>query len=199
MRHVFPKTSVICLFKYFTVENNIQLQYAHLSLHELIEVIHADYYDSLSRSCRIIKVYIENVSSASLSSDDVANIKISEDIIISVADYIDQRTSVLVPYILELVQKDTAGHNCSTCSGKCSLQHNTRLMEFQMQLSQLKEHINPLIETSQQIYKTTNHEYLLMINDEMDLIGRRVQELLLIEEDCLVPKIGVVQKNINAI
>ena len=181
------------------MKNNSQLQYAYFSLPELIEVIHTDYFDTLSRLCSAAKVYIEKINSSSLSWDDVAYVKITEEIIRSVIDYINRRRMVFIPYIQELVQKDTAGHNCSTCSGKCSLQHNARLIEFKMQLSQLKEKINPLIKASLQIYKTTNHEDLITLNDEMDLIDYMVHELLLIEEGCLMPKIEEAQKSINAI
>ena len=168
-----------------------------VSLKDLVEKIRIDYYNPISVLCKDSGRLITEIRSSEISYDS-RYMAISEMIIKETINYIDLRTTVFIPYINALAQKDVEGHNCSSCSGTCELQHSTKLIDFSTQLQQFKEKINDLIKASSKIYKRDENDSLKTLHNKITLLHNIVTELLYVEEDALLPRIKGAQKNIYA-
>jgi iron-sulfur cluster repair protein YtfE (RIC family) len=109
-----------------------------------------------------------------------------------------ERKNVLVPYLKQLQQKALEGHDCATCSGKCSIQHQMHLFQIQKSHHKIKEllyHIQQLAVHLSLSEEPMNHFKFLL--DEIKYIDDVVTELFFIEEAIVIPKIKDAQNAIH--
>ncbi|XZF14976.1 hypothetical protein ACTHGU_02490 [Chitinophagaceae bacterium MMS25-I14] len=167
----------------------------------LIKCLNEDYYDPIIQSCIQISGFADYISSK--TPDNVAgNLYISR--CIRMLDQIKQEVEtskyVIAPYVNELYEKDTDGHNCSTCSGKCSIQHKVQIE----QIKAIHKKINDIIQNIKQLEQplsergvATEHDGKI-IHNELAILDNVITEMFYIEEEILMPKILEAQKHINA-
>lgn len=168
-------------------------------LRDLIEEIHTGYYETINLLCNNISRLIKDINAGGIRPENTAYISAAKTIVAEAEKYIAQRMLIFIPYINALVQKDMDGHNCSTCSGICELQHREQLISFSEQQQRFKEHMTGLTKVSSKIYKRDEPENLKALHNKMTLLHNMVAELLYMEEDALLPKIVASQKNIYAL
>lgn len=198
IHHQSAKMPALLLYKSHTMKKILNVATAPASLRELMEDIHTGYYKTISALCNNILALSIEIKGFGLPYDN-GYAALSERIVAETANYIDLRTTVFLPYINMLAQKDADGHNCSACSGRCELQHSENLIDFSMQLQQFKDKINDLVKASSKIYKRDEHYSLKPLHNKITLLYNIITELLYIEEDALLPKIAGAQRNIYAV
>ncbi len=104
-----------------------------------------------------------------------------------------------MPYVHELVEKTTANHDCSNCSGSCKLGHDMQITELNASNDWAKRILHRLQLASLPLYSQTMYpdEYRVLRN-RMALIEMNMTELFFLENTYLIPKIVEAQKKINA-
>lgn len=116
-----------------------------------------------------------------------------------IKSFVQQRISVFVPYLLELSEKSTTGHDCANCSGRCDMQHALKLMEFTNTLRQMQS-TSSYIQTefaALDTNKESDDDALTWLRKELRIVSNLLDELLR-REEMLIPDIQYAQKNINA-
>lgn len=115
-----------------------------------------------------------------------------------IENFLQERRTVQLPYVAELAQKNEEGHNCLHCSGRCDVQHTARMLEL---IGSNKKMQSTLDFMSSEL--TANYEgdelkgSLRWLNNELELAGNLLREILDTEAEVLVPLISSAQKNIN--
>eukprot|EP01012_Entosiphon_sulcatum_P032011 TRINITY_DN40748_c0_g1_i1.p1 TRINITY_DN40748_c0_g1~~TRINITY_DN40748_c0_g1_i1.p1 ORF type:complete len:179 (+),score=21.79 TRINITY_DN40748_c0_g1_i1:73-537(+) len=112
--------------------------------------------------------------------------------------FIETRQTVFLPYIDELFNKSATGHNCSTCSGRCEVQHGIKLLELNTTLEQLRSIAADLKTTLPSLANTAYKGELKILHNEVELLHNVINELLYLESEVLIPKIKEAQNSINA-
>lgn len=113
--------------------------------------------------------------------------------------YIDDRRSVYLPYVAELSEKSSTGHNCMNCAGRCELQHTASILEMVSSLRKLESTVSYIQSELEAIYA---HEQLKgslrALNAEVQGLIDRLNNTLQYEEMNLVPGVKGAQTSINA-
>jgi hypothetical protein len=116
-----------------------------------------------------------------------------------VRSYLKERVGNQIPYLNELAEKSTSGHDCAQCSGKCDLQHTMRLYEF-------NRSIEKVLNSTEYIYTEFEHVYkgfgdnteIRSLHSSIMLLNHFLRTVLAMEVAVLVPRIKEAQREINA-
>lgn len=174
------------------------LQYDTLSLQELSETLHLNYYDILSAMVTQAKVRLQELKMADMHQTTRQYTDICEKVLACIYQYLHECTQDLLPYLKELHEKDISGHNCSTCQGGCDIRHQSHLMHLEQSHMQLHKLLYELQSAALPLY--SHHPFPSIyrnLRDEMLLIDTILRELFHIEEANMMPKILQSQKKIN--
>ena len=116
-----------------------------------------------------------------------------------VRSYLKERVTTQIPYLNELAEKSSTGHDCAQCSGKCDLQHTMRLYE-------LNKSIEKILNATEYIYTEFEHVYksfgdnteIRSLHSAIMLLNHFLRTVLATEVAVLVPRIKEAQREINA-
>lgn len=174
-------------------------KYRNADLHQLAKMLNDDYYEILKVSCMnaggVAKLLQEDDHHPSTALYTSLAAKLLE----QVNDLIKLRQSILLPYIDDLSQKKSEGHDCRNCSGDCHVAHNTYLFTLKDSHKRIKEILFRLHSVALPLY--TDVEYprsYKILRNEMTLIDTMLTELFYLEEANLIPKVLEAQRTIHA-
>ena len=170
--------------------------YQDVSLQELITKINREYYEFICQLATRTSEHSSYLKLMLLEESQYAYISFGDQLIDAVNKYLSHRKNILLPYIQELSGKAATGHNCSTCSGRCEVQHGAKLIDFVVSLQDAKSVIQQL-QVSMAKHPSEDNE-LRILTSEIALLGNLLKELFVIEEDILLAKMKNAQKSINA-
>ena len=109
--------------------------------------------------------------------------------------FIVERREAYLPYLNELSEKNTTGHDCANCSGRCDMQHNMRMLELTATLKKMKD-TTSYIQKELDVFKNLGE--LKWLSNEMQLLINMLDDFFIDEETLLIPAIENAQKSINA-
>jgi hypothetical protein len=167
------------------------------SIKELADKLNGSYYQVIKKLSSNILRHTEHIPEI-LDMEVVAFKKKAKEAGHAFRQYIDLREEVLLPYLYELFEKKTGGHNCLNCSGNCGVQHNLKITELTRSISNIKDTIGKMSEDLQKIKTIQKDIALKVLCTELELINNTAIELVLLEEEVLLPQIIEAQKHINA-
>lgn len=173
---------------------------------EIVELLEKNYFQTIEEHCQKAGEYALQLKITGYTSNK--NHATSPDIYISmclgviedIKQCIKFRKENIIPYVLELAGKVTAGHDCSNCSTGCAVKHASKIPEIESYHGRTKDMFGRLERLSIPVYGANNSyaEIYKLLRNEMIIIQTAVIELFFIEESALIPKIQEEQKNIHA-
>lgn len=117
----------------------------------------------------------------------------------NIKKHIFYRRGRLVTYVYQLAEKQQSGHDCSACSGKCSIGHSTNLESLTLSH---KEVGKVLLDINQFVYQTAGDQnfspVFRVLRNELGAIDTLLTEMYYLEEICLVPALVNAKNSINA-
>ncbi len=174
------------------------LRYDNLSLKDLAERLHLNYYEILSSMIRQATILLGELKHTDLHQTTQRYTNICSQVLECMQLYLHDRREQLVPYMNELHEKDDNLHDCSTCEGNCNVRHYSYLMNLQESHGKLRKLFYELQTGALPLYSSTVYPAVYRkLRDEMLLIDAIARELMYIEEAEMIPKIVQSQKKIN--
>lgn len=174
-------------------------EYSHLSLKELASRLSDDYYQMLSILLPKASEKLNEIKSTEIDGSIINYTDACETLISAVGHHVAHFTNSLLPYLDELHEKNTTGHNCSTCSGQCDMGHSSQLMiltEAHLQITSLLYNVQKY---SSPFYVYSHYPPVYQsLRNEMLVIDDLLKELFSVEETHLISRIITSQRNINA-
>lgn len=115
-----------------------------------------------------------------------------------IESHILYRADVLKPYIDELQEKSDTGHDCTSCTGKCHVQHRFTLTNALHQGREIRRVLGALFEAfAPEQYDVPDVNVKAQRLSLMQL-ERTLTEIMYVEELFLIPSIIQAQTMINA-
>jgi hypothetical protein len=168
------------------------------SLNELASILSDDYYDYLEQICNDAGAQAIGILSEQLPYGGAYYVNHCTSFLEEVTAFIRERKEVYLPYLSELSDKNSTGHNCAICSGKCDMQHTLRLFELTTSLKEMHEIAdNNRADLAELCSVTAFNKKIKSLSNEIRHIDKTLNELLYLEENSLIPKIKEAQTNIN--
>ena len=177
---------------------SIFLQYQNKTLAELAGKLRTDYYDLVGILVGHVDDHCNYLASKQISKDSAVYRALCGELITDIKKCLAYRVDELIPYLNELAKKEETGHNCSSCTGRCDMQHSARLLEYMASLEETKATFHKIRAVVSEEYATGDSE-LNILRNEMVNLDNALNELFLIEELSLLPKMKAAQKNINVV
>lgn len=174
-------------------------EYRNIALKPFAEKLQSEYYESLETLCANTKKQCDKMKNLEKSASSLQYVVSCEQIISEIEEHIENRKTIYIPYIHTLVEKVNDNHNCSTCTGKCKINHDMHIMDLTATNQAMSRVLHKLQMVMLPLYSDTMFpdEYrVLRLN--MTLIETSLTELFFVENNYLIPKIADAQKNINA-
>ena len=173
--------------------------YRNIALKPFAEKLQSDYYESIETLCATSKKQCDKMINLEKSASSFQYVTSCEQIISEIEEHIKNRKTIYIPYIHTLVEKVNDNHNCSTCTGKCKINHDMHIMDLTATNQAMSRVLHKLQMVMLPLYSDTMYpdEYrVLRLN--MTLLETSLAELFFVENNYLIPKIADAQKNINA-
>jgi len=177
----------------------LQDNYVHLTLLEVAEKLHIDYYSIINGMVHAAGEKLTELKRIDVHHFTTRYINTCETVLSNIQQYLHERKSVLMPYLKTLHQKDITGHNCSTCSGACDMGHLSHFASLRDSHIKLGEELYQLQLSALPLYSNLNYPAVYStLRCEMQLLDSLLRELIYLEEAFLMPGIIKSQKKINA-
>ena len=181
--------------------NRLRTEYNHLTLIELSEKLHMDYYDLIvsmvsAAEKKLAELKMLDINGVTAAYTDACNI-----LLIKVRSYLQYQKQALHPYINELFHKETTGHNCGNCSGGCEMGHAAHIITLRDMHISVMNMLHQLQLSALSMY-AEGFEYTVLykaLRQEMQLIDTIIRELIYVEETYLLSNIIKAQKTINVL
>jgi hypothetical protein len=169
-----------------------------LSLKELADKLHVDYYD-------VISAMVQQAADkqAELSRLDIHQVTQNYTdtcgkLLQAISYYLYDRKEMLTPYLHQLYDKDATGHNCAACSGNCEIGHKSHLVTLRESHLKILSLLSELQVVALPLYSNLSYPLIYKtLRDEMLLIEIVLKELLYVEEAFLMTSIIRSQRKIN--
>ena len=114
------------------------------------------------------------------------------------AAFIAERKQLYMPYFIELSEKNATGHDCSTCSGRCDMQHTAKMIELEISLEKLRNTIDYVDGEIANLLNAQAAGDMIRLQSLMRQMTGLAKELIGLETKSLVPKLKEAQMKINA-
>ena len=174
-------------------------QYSKIGLPDFVDKLSEECYTALEKLC-------ENAANQANKLDGLESqiatsqyTTLCNTLIKEIRQSLSIRQEVYIPYIKSLADKVTSQHNCSTCTGKCKVNHDMQLLELKASHNNIKSILYRLQMVSLPLYSETIYpDAYRILRNQMALIENMLTELFFLEEHYLIPKVIEAQNIINA-
>jgi len=171
--------------------------YEQAMMIDLIERLNEDYYKPIETLVGHVGAYCDHLKTKVLTEKNISYISSAGSFMAAAKKFLTYRNNIFIPYLKLLTEKDTTGHDCQNCSGKCEVQHGSKIMEFMLSI---KETNDSLLHMRSEVFEGAESlkEFEFLIY-KVILLGSLFEEVLQVEEEILLDKIRGAQKNIHAV
>ena len=123
----------------------------------------------------------------------------TQKLLLEISGFLRLRRSTLAPYVQELVEKKTDGHDCRNCSTSCTIRHASHAYEVKSAQLKVREALSQLQSILVPAKKETlNMTCFIALRREIGTLEILLAELFYLEEFTLLPRLIEVQTNIHA-
>jgi len=173
------------------------IQYQGLDLKDLIIALEKDYYSVLEELCKKASSFSLKRAADYHVTEIYTNLSIV--IIEQIKNIIEERKKVIVPYMNELLEKSSSGHDCQNCSGGCKVNHSFHLKQLEDSHYNVREMLHRLQKLAIPLYSEEQYSNAYRsLRNEMLLIDTTISEMFFVEESLLIPKMFDAKTKINA-
>jgi hypothetical protein len=134
------------------------LHQAVISRNNIVEFINSSYNPLLqeieTNQQELLAIFNKNTIQATADNNELSSL-------------LSYRHDSLVPYLHTLSKKVEDGHNCSTCSGKCNLPHQTIIQTLMDDVAKMREHLY-------RMYKVAKPNLYELQEDQLDYKSVRI-------------------------
>ena len=173
------------------------IQYQALDLSGLIIALEKDYYSLLEELCQKATGFSLKHPNDYETTEIYTNLCIG--IIEQIKQIVEERKKVIIPYMNELAEKSSIGHDCQNCSGGCKVNHSFHLKQLEDSHYSVREMLHRLQKLAIPLYSEEHYSNAYRsLRNEMLLIDTTISEMFFIEESLLIPKMFDAKTKINA-
>jgi len=173
--------------------------YGYFNLSSIVEMVNKDNYEIILMLCEAADKEVSTLKHAIREPSSTEFILYCENLVKEARDFVKNKRTHLLPYLVTLTEKDEDGHDCRNCGsgGACNLKHDLQMREIKESQIQLKDLLDKLYPATQPIYGHSIYaKYYGQLTHQMSLLEKNLNDLLQIEKMYIVPKIKETQKNI---
>lgn len=164
------------------------------------EELKSKYYAAAQDLSAKARKQIEKINRLESSEAPLQYVMLCERVLNETDQYINNRQSVYIPYVLKLSDKVAEDHNCANCSGNCKIEHDSHVLELNATNDLIRQVLSKLKMASLPLYsETTFPDEFRVLRAHMTLLENHITELVFLENTYLIPKIREAQKSINAL
>jgi hypothetical protein len=167
------------------------------SLSAISEYAEAHYYAEIEFMCSNILNYISQVMEMDVHGAMALNAVLCEQIVDEVIEAIKIRKADFKSYFILLAEKQQGGHDCSTCSGTCHMEHSLQLMNLKASHNKMESVINRLRTEGTPLRDIEYPALYAVVRQQMAALEKKLVELSLYEESSIIPGVIRAQKHIN--
>ncbi len=172
--------------------------YEKYDLVSLIEKLDENFYQTTDSLCLKSFAMVNELKQIEFNQANSNYILLYDKLVHEIANFIQTRKQYFMPYLRELYAKDATNHNCATCSGRCSMQHTSKLIELKESINWVHNVLDKLQMMSLPLYSETKYtETYKALRSEMAALENSLSELFFIEETYLVPRVSAAQTKMN--
>jgi hypothetical protein len=176
----------------------LRSQSKNIALQPFIKLLEKECYDPIDDLCIIAKKQASRLNELEIRHATSQYVSLCSKLIDEIQGYLLFRKEALIPYVLTLDEKDTTGHDCSKCTGNCSVQHETLMVELKNSHFKIKDTLYRLQMAVLPLYSETIYpDVYRVLRNQMALLENNLTEMYYYEENHLVAKIAEAQKNIH--
>lgn len=169
-----------------------------ISLAQLSNLLKKKYYEVIALQCKHAGDYAALIEENSPSLEQLFYARRTVSWINEIKEYLSHRNEIIIPYLNELSQKETDGHNCEMCSGRCDMQHKSKEAEINYTLQNAKDsYATYQADIAVMMQKPHPHEFRAFPNMMNDM-QQCIEEVFYLESGVMLPKIKEAQISINA-
>ncbi len=172
--------------------------FQNISLGDMAAQLHREYYAPLTLFCQHTADHISGIAIYGLPAATVNFLQLSADWILDVNELLTHRREVIIPYIQELTEKEANGHNCVHCSGRCEIQHKTKIIELNLSLAKISDQYASYLDQINKFPYLHEKEAFRFITTTQLFLSEYLVQLIAAERQYLIPGIEAAQKKINA-
>jgi len=110
---------------------------------------------------------IFNKKTIRATADNNLYLSLASKLIEELNTMLSYRKETVIPYLHTLAKKVAEGHNCSSCSGKCNLPHQTIVQMLMDDITKTREHLY-------RMYKVAKPNLFELQNDQIDYKAVRI-------------------------
>lgn len=168
-------------------------------LESLLNRLDTEYYAHIILLCDRALLHIAELHDGDVHQTASLYTSLSKKLIGQVEQYVRLRRYALLPYLIELMDKEDAGHDCRDCGSSCTIRHSAQIVGITRAHNKIKETLYRVQSVAIPLLTPAVHAeaYLALRNDMMQL-DTQLTHLFYLEETCLMPAIIEAQKNIHA-
>jgi len=173
--------------------------YQNLPLSQLADKLNINFYVVIEALCLKARNQLANLKMLDIHRVTASYTELCEELLNKISAHLEYRRKALLVYINDLGNKADNSHDCSTCSGRCDMEHASHVMQLKESHQDIFNAIHRLRAVVMPLYMNApyNSVYRMLCN-EMMLIDEMIAELFYLEEHGLIPGILESQKKINA-
>ena len=145
------------------------LHQAVISRNNIVEFINSSYNPLLqeieTNQQELLAIFNKNTIQA--TADNNLYLSLASKLMDELSSLLSYRHESLIPYLHTLSKKVEDGHNCSTCSGKCNLPHQTIIQTLMDDVAKMREHLY-------RMYKVAKPNLYELQEDQLDYKAVRI-------------------------
>lgn len=174
-------------------------EYRDVELQELVYKLHENYYSALQQICDQAMTPAVLLHKQSQRNSTLLYASLSVKLIEQIEDLTRNRVSTIVPYLYDLARKNSEGHDCRNCTGKCRIGHADPLLSLKSSHKNIKEILYRLHTIAIPLYSDICYpEEYSDLRNNIAMIDFLLTKLFFIEEAYLIPSILNAQQTIHA-
>ena len=168
-------------------------------LNNIIELLESKYINNIAQLSAIVRN-----NCIRLKEEDTKNLttiynSFCINLISELQFFLQQRTTIVIPYIRQLSDKLNISHNCMECNGNCNHENETFVSEIENIQYKIRDLLNRLQKITPPLYSVDELPTLYKnVREEMIKLNSLIFDLFYFEESTLIPKIIESQKLIHA-
>lgn len=156
------------------------------------------YFKDIGFICSTGLNYIAQVLEMDVHGSMALNAVLCEQIITEVMDIVELKKKNFLPYLYQLGEKQQHAHDCSTCSGKCNMEHSMQLHYMHASNKKVESILHRLEAEGTPMHNIDYPNLYGTLRKQMAILENRLRELYQYEEATVIPAVINAQQKIKA-
>ncbi len=155
------------------------------------------FYTDINFTCVMGLNYIAQVVEMDIHGAMALHTVLCEQIIDEIMNLLESKKRDFLAYFYKLSEKQQTQHDCSTCSGKCHMEHGMQIMSLKESKKKVESLIYRLQSEGTPLHNIDYPQLYGSLRKQMSKLEAKLRELFLFEETILIPAVISAQQRIN--